>query len=343
MGIDNSLFAPIDEDVDDPKQKTPEMTVGDIEIGVEHETPDRADPEPTEDPILADEEPPAKEDDGEIQAEDDDENLNLYSRAARKRIMRERRLRQEDSSAYQATLARMAQIANKALDEQHKMNRASQAMALKHADNEISRIKSELAAAGEANDHAKVAELQSQLAEAHGTKNRVVDWGNSIPEKPPVVGQDNTISITREKNIAAWRAANGWFEDPRYAREAEYVNKVIAAELDGSMDSTQPSYWRELNSRIRKNVPRLANVVRDVRFPGQQQDTSTRAQPAQRRPASPASASSATPGRSQQQATRRFVLTATERQNMISVGMDPNNKDHIREWAQNALEIRGRK
>lgn len=332
IGGDDDLFAPIPDAEDDDDQYG--VVEGDSLAHLKDDEPQEPEPlEEDEAPALP--ELPA-EDDNNDEGDDDDREPVNYSKAVRKRIQRVERARQEEVAARDAQINELTARLQDSSAQVHKLQKLTHLGWTKVAENKIKALTAEVQAASEAGDHAKMAELQSQLAAAHAEKAEIERWGGTIPEKPEPV---RVKSVGVQAKATQWMAANSsWYGKPGYEQETQWCRDADDAIARRGYKPDTREYWTALNKELRK-ISSIAKLVRDV---GQ---TAPKVGNTRGMVTSGGSLSASDGQQAVRRATNgqvRVNLTADDVRGMRMSRMDPQNPAHRKAWAAAKLEMDSR-
>lgn len=230
---------------------------------------------------------------------EEDAELGQYSINVRKRIERERRLKEDERKKRIEVETRLKKSEDE-LSEFRSNERVSK------IDKEISDTKTALAAAKDALEADKEVELLGKLSELNAQKIEA--------KRKPEARQEpaRTEEGARDyKHRDTWFGRNAWFNDPKYKAQhdaALVINGEIHAE--GKFDDQDPKYYEELDRRIAETV-KVPKVERA-------------ADPVVPKPrANPAAGPS----------KHKVTLTKADLTNMQRFGLDTTNPAHLRQYA----------
>lgn len=262
---------------------------------------------------------------GDPGAEDEDgvspEDKKTFSKDVQERIKREVRLRKRvveeaEGRAHAEMLARVA-AERRALEFEVGMA----TMADSKLEGDIKTVTAELIAAKEAGETSKEVELQQKLNDLQG-KRREVQNGKKIAEErlekvkeAPADGRpaDGLRPITKQ-----WMGRNKWFGAKGFEAYTAAA-KVIDAEMakEGRLSPDDPRYYAEFDRRIHRDMPNLRQRLKK---------DAPRPKPPVLGPTRPASRGGEQRG--------KITLTRSQLENMRAFGLDPNNKQHLIEYAK---------
>jgi len=287
------------------------------------------------------------------ESEDDtaeDRFLNR-SRAVKKRIARIQR--QFDQRLADQDAERQREIASLREEVNGLKTRKTEAPAVDEAAHEraIAALQSDLAAAHEAGESKKVAELTAKINRLEGEywhKKTVAQLGNQTPAEPaktparqeqrPAARQNAADGATAEAK--RWMRANeDWWEDPEFAGEKAYANATFTKLVqEEDMDADDPETYAELGKRVAKKFKDIEVIDPDAKRAKKRKakevdedDEDEELEPRNRRQApvmqvDRGNTPSVRRGRS-------VTLTASDVQNMKQFGLDPSNDKHVQRYA----------
>lgn len=304
------------DDVKPADGKKAEVRDDDVEVVIEEETE-----EEIEARRQREEEAALDQDGRRIEHDDPDAK---YSKEVRERIEREARRARE--AIARATAAHQARLKAEAA------SRARQKEALDVTDSALeSQIKSTRAQLVKAKEDGK-SEDEVKLGEDLERLNRRKD---SVAEAKKTLEQEEEEAkrggdAAQPNPLAdSWKARNRWFGDTRF-REQTAITALIDRSLSAEgYDKTSPEYFAELDRRVRRRLPEMQRYMQQRRPQGGEQ------RPASRR--EPTGGVRRAEGRDGEQPPRKgkITLKQADLDNMRAFGLDPSNKDHLREYALN--------
>ena len=261
------------------------------------------------------------------ESEEDEEDLSKYSRAVRKRVERERRIRRQAEDAVETE--RAARVAAQ------KENLATQQQfvdfMLTGFDQRIEALKSQLAAAKEAQDPEKEAELLVAISEANSKKRQAEE----AKQRLSAVKIDDQPTISPEAR--RWMANNRWYNHPRFQAETAFVAQLDQRlSKEASYRPGSPEYMRELDRRIKDQLPDLRRRVSQVFGKPASKTTKPDGEKKRTTPTAAPVSRSAAPRQEQrptQQRPDRIVLTREDQELMRTFKLDPSNREHVKEFA----------
>lgn len=251
---DDELFDPLDRNIQFPEDKDQE------DDDVENEdTEDRGTDEDEDEPV------------SRRARDEDDEDDGRGSEQWRRRLARERRLREEaesDADQYQQNFERV----NKRLDEiagklETQKSTAELDVKIEGLKSELDKIKVALKAAVEAGDSDKVVDLQEKLSDVKGDikiaeyqKTQVKTVVDAGKETPPVVN----------RHLTRWMRQHGtkYRGDAVFKKAAEAISVEL---INEGYAGTDPEHFAMLDRRLSKlypkEFPRIRSEGRRSRAP----------------------------------------------------------------------------
>lgn len=295
-----------DDPTGDPK------TPDDVEVEIQ-----QPDAQPDEPEAGADGE---GEETAEIEAESgqDDDNLDGYSERVRKRIMRERRIKEEREA--EASAERQARV--RLEGEVHEQNKLILDLTSKNIETQLRDKQAELKKAKDAGDTEAESKVQMEISELQQQRSQVLHAKKQVEAGPPASRQPQANPLTDQ-----WKGRNRWFGDAKYRVEtvaAIAIDREVAAE--GYKPDT-PQFFAELDRRIRKKLPQVAQAARQ---PSGQPVVKRKQQPpvAAVRGAQPSTV-----------VRGKVTLTRSDIANMHTFKLDPKNPEHVKEYARQKVGI----
>lgn len=224
-------------------------------------------------------------------------------------------------------------------------------------DARIAQLNTELEAAYEKGDTKLQASITTKIAQAQGefeAKKRAALLGQAAPtdrEREPERGAPDNRGNGPTKEGQRWMRANDeWWEDPDFSIERAAAVVIDNELMDDGSDPNDPEHYHELAERLVKKFPHMKDEIamprsaRDRRGSRDEDDDEDEDEErgSRRRPPVPAfNDRGADRGGERQPAARRgrsITLSREQRENMITFGLDPDNDDHVKEYAKSAEE-----
>jgi hypothetical protein len=233
----------------------------------------------------------------------------------------------------------------------------------------ITALQNDLAAAYESGDTKKQAEITTKIAQLQGAfesakraalmgRERSDDRGTDDPNAARRPADNREGGPTREAR--KWMRSNReWWDDPEFAVEKQAAIIFDNELMDDGSDPNDPEHYDEMSEMLVKKFPHMKEFLMapgerrrardddDDDFDDEEDadDLDTRASRGnqrgrrERRPPVPAfNGRSAERGNQPARRGRTVTLSREQRANMITFGLDPNNDDHVREYAKSAEE-----
>jgi len=303
--IDNPLTRAAKKQIREEEGEAPEL-----DIDQKFEVEDEAEPEADED---EDAEPAA-----EAEEEEDDEGD--YSARVKKRILREKKRAdrlQTQLSENESRLARLEQRWEAEADEK-KLTEKRQS-----AEEQLTKLRSEKKAALEEGDTDKQIEVDEKIldlkAELRVAESEAREARRRLDESKATGEVIDGIDLAKlPPKAREWIDAH-----PQFRTDAKFRRAVLAADnylVARGLNHQQAEYWKKLESEVSEDFPRYFRKETKIT----------------RKPTS-STAGSKGAGPESAQRKGKIRITADDKRNMIRFGMDPNNRDHLREFAQAKL------
>lgn len=213
----------------------------------------------------------------------------------------------------------------------------------------IAALQSDLAAAHEAGESKKVAELTAKINRLEAEfwhKKTVATLGQQEKPAAPAPRQPQQQAPAGPTATAKrWMRANEWWDDPDFAGEKAYANAIFAQLVeDDEMDPDDPETFQVLGKRLAKKFKDLEISDPDEKREKRKSrvadddDDDDDLEPTNKRAAAPVM--QVDRGTSQVRRGRGVTLTAADTAAMKSFGLDPANDKHVLRWAaeKQALE-----
>ncbi len=255
----------------------------------------------------------------------EDAELASYSNPVRARIKREIRLRKAAEDREEAE--RTARVQAQTGERQAHLDQAE--ITLSMLDRELAGAEADLK---KAKDGGKVDEdiaATRKMGELQAKKLEVERMRDHLKRVQPA--QPNPL-------VVAWERKNRWFGNPEFAPESEAV-KAISVALAKKYPPHTEEHFVEVEKELRRRLPNLAARVRArmgqdaISWGDRARPAGERAAPTRQggpRLASPSSGfGRAAPGQK-----RQIELTKSDLESMRKVRLDPNNKQHVLQYAR---------
>lgn len=259
-----------------------------------------------------------------------DKTMAGYSVPVRQRILREIRLREASDNIAEAE--RTARIAAQ--------NRA-QAAELSAAEITLAMI----------DDKMKTTEARLKIAKDGGKVDDDIaatrEMGELQAQKVQVEQIRNNLKAQKQSGpnpmVIQWQKKNRWFNHPEFVVESAAV-RAASAQLASKYAPDTPEHFEALDRELRTRLPNLAARVQArlgkeaidwQKSPAKQERSETKRQTP--RLAAPSGGGFVR----NSQGKRQITLTRVDLENMRNVRLDPNNKEHVLEYARSKSELRG--
>jgi hypothetical protein len=311
-----------DEMVDNPltqaakKQIAAEEGGDDSELDIDHkfEVEDDQDEDETPDEI-DDEDEEAEEQDDEEPEEEEDED---YSTRVKKRIAREKRRSDRLQAQLSENEARLARLESRweAEADEKKLSATREKI-----DQSLTDLRAQKREALEEGDTDKLLEIDEKIfdlrADLRNAETKAEEARRRLDESRrtgEVIDGIDLGKLTKE--------ARSWIDDhPQFRTDEKFRRAVLAADqylTAKGMNHQSKDYWQRLEREVSEDFPRYFKKKATVR----------------RKPVSATAGSKgATVSEKSERARGKVRITAEDKRNMIRFGFDPQNRDHLREWA----------
>jgi hypothetical protein len=308
----------------------------DVEIVVEGDEPEvPADDEPPADEpeVPADDEPPADEPD----VDPEDAELAAMPTKIKKRFEREKRLRDEiigERNQARTIATQVAQKLQQTETETVTLRRQNAALQRQFAetldyayDRDISIKAGELRRAREDGNYDAEQKAQGELDQLRFQQNQLKQAKANLPPadaEPPAPAAAapaaNTPATPARAPVpplaAKWVDKNkAWFNSPKFAGHRAFTLAEDKKLVTEGYDKNTPEYYAELDRRV------------DEAFPSLRKRPAANSAP--NNPVAPVGGAPQGAG-----ARKTIKITKADLQNMQRFGLDPSNKEHIREYAR---------
>lgn len=312
-----------------------EQDGADADLGAEGGTPDDglevviADEEPLKDDATADAdrgEDAALAGAGDVAGDGDElsEDDKALSKNVQDRIRREIRVRKRAVEAAEGRAQAEATARQAAEGRMLNLELATARMADKTLEGDIRDAKAELVKAQEEGETAKAVDAQQKLNELQIRRREVETLRVGLEEKveraktAPAPGARPTLRpVTTE-----WMGRNKWFGDDKFAVATAATKAIDAQMAKDGWDPGDPKYYGELDRRLNRELPGLRQRLR-AEAPRQTN-----------RPGPGTIVAPSRPAPSRGTSPNRITLNKADLQNMRNFGMDPANKEHLKEYAR---------
>ena len=249
-----------------------------------------------------------------------------YKKDVRKRILREIRIRrQAEQAAEQAVeAARLREQEARTLSEKFATLQRGYATVLEGALSERLQARVEqLKAARAESDIDKETQIQGEIDDLRYKLSQVRDAASKLPpppkdgeEVPPPVAAQPTRRVGPTP-AEQWVARNQkWFENPSFAKQRRTALVIDQELAEEGFDKNDPEYFKELDRRLDDHYPSLRGKPKAG---------------AVRQPVAAVSGGGTAP----KPTGSKVVITRQDKETMMRFGLDPSNKEHLREYAKN--------
>jgi len=191
---------------------------------------------------------------------------------------------------------------------------------VKEIESKIAAAKAKLKKATESGDADAIVDATDELTDLKADR-KVAQLRVADDDEPSRVPQPQAQQYSAPAPAQEWLQRNGsWFDRPGYEEESLLARAIDRRLVEEGWSPNSPAYYREMNKRIAAKT-RI-----------QPQDIGG---PARRTTPPPATAAprSGTPARK-----GVVTLKANDYQIMRMTGLDPTNKEHLREYARNKMK-----
>jgi hypothetical protein len=280
------------------------------------------------------------EDDRDLEAVDSDEDERPRKgkpSSWKRRLEREKRLREEEQENNRELRERLTKLeqATQSRADTETFNRESAELKSKIKD-----AQTRLAKAIEDGDSEAQATISDELLDFK------VDLKAKQVTHDRAVAEAKTAKESGSSNTIVVRKVNQWMrKHPRYKRDVVFQGFVKGVDREVASDGFDPEsdeFYRELDRRIKKRYP---EEYKGERKRDEDTDTGEEEDPKPRRKHPSANLRRGGDGQSKkvgdfQIRGNKVKLTDRQRANMRAFGMDPTNKDDVREYVSNNLPRR---
>lgn len=311
-----------DEMVDNPLTQAAKKQIaseegGDAdELDIDHKFEVEDDQEEDETPDEIDDED--EEADEEAEDEPEEEEDEDYSTRVKKRIAREKRRSDRLQAQLSENEARLARLESRweAEADEKKLEETRGTI-----EKSLSELRAQKREALEEGDTDKTLEIDEKIfdlrADLRNAETKAEEARRRLDESKrtgEVIDGIDLGKLTKE--------ARGWIDDhPQFRTDEKFRRAVLAADqylTAKGMNHQSKDYWKKLESEVSEDFPRYFKKKATVR----------------RKPVSATAGSKgATVSEKSERARGKVRITADDKRNMIRFGFDPQNRDHLREWA----------
>ena len=167
------------------------------------------------------------------------------------------------------------------------------------------------------------ARLMREIAALEARKVMRKAEAKAIKERPVERQAQPAPAPARHPNVEAWLSKNEWFEDPDYEREARRVRAIDAQVYADGYRVEDADYFDEIERRA---------VAAGIKIPGRKAAAPTGEKPGRQ------NGSPVAPGRVESPTGRNSVVLSRDDIIMLKqMRLDPENKQHLQEFARNKL------
>ena len=225
---------------------------------------------------------------------------------------------------------------------------------ISESEAKLDRLRADLKKANEDGESERSAQIIDEMTDAKIDIRQSREYLKRAKHDSERYDQDVEAGRTRQQTqeqqqyqtipaLENWRRDNAsWYErDPAATDTAHRVESLVfAAHQRGDFEHGPDAdeYWAEVNRRLHAEMPDLeiANFEAEE-VEEEDEDGEPKPRPAQRRRATPVSGNRRNaPPDNDGVANRkgRVVITATDKQTMRSMKLDPNNREHVKAYAR---------
>lgn len=328
--LDDELEVVADDDL--------EVVVDESDEGDTDEAASEDNQEGTDEPEASAEEDPAEESAPEATETEEDEELASMPAKFKKRLTREIRLREQiiaEREQIKTAAIQVAQLAKQREDEVVTLKKQNVALQRQFAETldyayerDISMKAQELRRAREDGDYDAEIKIQSELDTLRFQHNQVRQAKTTLPDPEAVVAPAPQVAAPQQQApqqpqpqrqppaplAVKWIDNNkSWFRNPKFEEHQAAVLRIDAKLKAEGYDPNSKDYYEELDTRV------------DALFPGLRKKVKPKGSPVAPAGNAPASNTS----------KKTITITKADLNNMRAFGLDPTNKEHLREYARN--------
>lgn len=252
------------------------------------------------------------------------------------RLDRERRAKkaaQAEAARYKADLQKLRK------SQRDSAKQLSQAE-IDRLDGEIAAKRRELAKAIEDGDTEQQIELNVALAEAIASKKAAQVTAPGDDDDDVIDEEPDDLTGRKQTLVQNWTDSHSeWFGKPGYEKETRMARRIDAEVFREGYEPHEDEYFEELDRRIREKAPHLfdSDESEDNEDDAGEsaEDTDTKEPPKKGKRSAVAGVSSDRDKQTVRQGKDRVLITADDKRVMRNFGLDPNNAEHVKEFALN--------
>jgi hypothetical protein len=317
-----------DEMVDNPLTRAAKQQIATEEGGGKLDIDDKFDvedeePDEDEDEALEDETEDEESDDEEeveetAEDEEEDDDTDSYSDRVKKRIRREKKRSDRLQNQLSETEARLARLESRweAEADEKKLSETREKI-----EQSLTDLRAQKREALEEGDTDKLLEIDEKIfdlrADLRNAETKATEARQRLEENRRSGEVIDGIDLGKLP-----KQARDWInEHPQFRTDEKFRRAVLAADnylTAKGLNHQSKDYWQKLEREVAEDFPRYFKKKATVR----------------RKPASVTAGSKGTSMSEKASKARGKVrITAEDKRNMERFGLDPNNRDHLREFA----------
>jgi hypothetical protein len=187
-----------------------------------------------------------------------------------------------------------AEAARKKLEEEHQTTyKAQNETIVASIDNQIEQATEQVAKLNSEGNYTEAAKTNTELAKLITRRDRLVDEAPAKAEVTPADEPKPAEPKSQQQEVSPlanqWVADNPWFQtDRNMHHQARMIDHQLASE--GTWDRNSPSYYNEINRRMKAMNPAAAAQLKNLNDPAKAEATPepAAAEPQAKNPAPPA-------------------------------------------------------
>lgn len=240
----------------------------DLETGevIENKEPEKEEPEDehaeaeTGTPEAEDDGGSGDEDDGEPDSDPEREEIRQRRREERQRKKQAQREREDTLRRELAARDTVINELRQKMDAFERRNLGSELAQIENGKKQATQayqyFKDQIRLAGEAGNHAAVADATEKMIQAQRRFDEITHIEKAFKQRRAT---PQPLDPRLANHAKAWMDRNSWYDPAGRDQDSEIALRLDQRLAQEGWDPTTPEYWEELDSRIKKYLPHKAN------------------------------------------------------------------------------------
>jgi len=239
----------------------------DLETGevIENKEPEKEEPEDeqaevgTTEPEAGDDNESHEDDDGEPDSDPEREEIRQRRREERQRKKQAQREREDTLRRELAARDTIINELRQKMDAFERRNVGSELAQIENGKKQAAQayqyFKDQIRLAGEAGNHAAVADATEKMIQAQRRFDEIVNIEKVFKQRQAT---PQPLDPRLANHAKSWMDRNAWYDPSGRDQDSEIALRLDQRLAQEGWDPTTPEYWDELDSRIKKYLPHRA-------------------------------------------------------------------------------------